>query len=124
MLIEIELERIERLTKRIINTGDANAIHNLACHYYRGRHGLTQDVNKALKLWHGAGMLGHSASYYNIACAYLEGAGVDQSNVKAIYYYELAIGNDGEHVYYEQRCMVETKRRMPRPNSQPQQLWL
>jgi len=121
----IELERIERLTKRIINTGDANAIHNLACHYYRGRHGLSKDVNKALKLWHGAGMLGHSASYYNIACAYLEGVGVDQSNVKAIYYYELAIGNDGGHADYE-ICMAEKKRRMPRPNSQsqPQLLWL
>ena len=118
---------IERLTKRIEsmnNAAKANAMHNLGCHYYRGRHGLTHDVNKAIKLWHGSGMLGHSASYYNIACAYLEGVGVDQSNVKAMYYYELAFRNDGGHVDYAQRCMVEKKRRMPRPNSQPQLLWL
>lgn len=58
--------------KRYITTGDATSLHNLGCHYYRGRHGLPKSNTRAIELWQRAGELGHSASYYNIARVYQE----------------------------------------------------
>ena len=58
--------------KRYITTGDATSLHNLGCHYYRGRHGLPKSNTRAMELWQRAGELGHSASYYNIARVYQE----------------------------------------------------
>ena len=63
---------VDRLMKRYITTGDATSLHNLGCHYYRGRHGLPKSNTRAMELWQRAGELGHSASYYNIARVYQE----------------------------------------------------
>ena len=49
---------MEREKKRF-QVDDAQAIHNQACDYKQGIHGLSQDRDKALELWHRAAELGY-----------------------------------------------------------------
>ena len=78
---ESEEELIERIKKRV-QFGDSDAICNLGLYYYKGKYGLTKDVDKALELWHRAGELGNAAAYSNISVAYFEGDGVMKRNEK------------------------------------------
>ena len=55
-----------------------------------GEHGLVQDRDKALELWHRAGELGSVSAYFAIGLSYLNGDGVQQDLMKAIHYWELA----------------------------------
>ena len=91
-------ESLNRIQKRVeVDDADANAIYNLGCHYYNGMHGLPQDHNKALELWHQAAKLGHTESYSSIGAAYHQGNGVEieRDEKKAEYYCELAaMGGD------------------------------
>ena len=82
-------EMIEQNKKRM-ELGDAQAIYNMGCHYYNGRHGLPQDHTKALELWRQAAELGNATAYHNIGAAYDLGNGVGRDEKKAEYYYELA----------------------------------
>jgi len=84
-----EEEVIKRLKKRI-EVDDAIATYNQGCDYARGMHGLPQDRDKALELWHRAADLGYAASYCNIGYAYSNGEGVQRDEKKATHYYELA----------------------------------
>ena len=84
-----DAEYIGKIEKRI-DAKDAQAIHNLGCHYDEGSHGLPQNIDRALELWHRASQLGHAASYSNIGLAYLDGRGVGRDKKKANNYYELA----------------------------------
>jgi len=87
-----ELDRVshERNKKRIErNKNDANAIFSLACDYDEGLF-IPQNQAKALELWHRAGELGSSNSYYNIGYAYQNADGVGRDQKKARYYWELA----------------------------------
>ena len=58
--------------------------------YDTGDLGLPRDPKKAMELWLKAGELGDELAHYNIGCAYLEGCGVEQSEKKAIHFYQLA----------------------------------
>ena len=80
---------MEREKKRF-QVDDAQAIHNQACDYKQGIHGLSQDRDKALELWHRAAELGYTASYHNIGNAYFYGRGVEKSEKKAMHYWGLA----------------------------------
>ena len=82
-------EIIERIKKRV-DANDAIAMYELGCHYYNGRKGLTQNHNKAMKLYLWAGELGYAAAYNSIGYSYHIGEGVDRDAEKAKYYYELA----------------------------------
>ena len=82
-------EVIKRLNKRA-EVGDAHAMFNLGSHYNEGRHGLPQDREKALELWHRAGELGNALAYYNIGQAYLYGRVVESNEKKAKHYWELS----------------------------------
>ena len=82
-------EIVKRLNKRI-EVGDTTASHIQGCCYYEGTNGFTQDRAKALECWHRAGKLGHTTSYCNIGCAYLNGRGVKADKEKATYYWKLA----------------------------------
>ena len=82
-------EMIKHYKKRV-EVDDAEAIYNLGCCYSDGELGLPQDHAEALELWHRASDLGHATSYYNIACAYDLGDGVERDEKKAVLYYELA----------------------------------
>ena len=79
---------------------DAIAVYNLGCYYNSGmlpQHGFSQDIAKALKLYHRAGDLGYSKAYCNVGIAYHDGTGVEVDQKKAIHYYELAaMGGDVE----------------------------
>ena len=89
-------EVLEREKKRVV-VDDAQAIHNRACHYAEGVRGLPQDRKKALELWHRAGGLGHSESYFDIGLCYLYGEGVEGDKKKAKHYWELgAIGGNAK----------------------------
>ena len=82
-------EMMEREKKRV-EVGDAQAIHNLACDYKQGIHGLSQDYDKALELWHRAGELGNAEAYNNIGNVYWYGRGAGRDEKKAIHFWELA----------------------------------
>ena len=82
-------EMIGQMKKRM-EVDDAEAIRNLACCYSDGLHGLPQDYNKALELWHRAAKLGKAKSYYSIGMAYDLGYGVERDEKKAVHYWELA----------------------------------
>ena len=88
-------EEIMKRTRKRVEVGDAQAIDSLGCDYSKGGHGLTQNRDKALELWHRAGELGCTKAYYNIGNAYLRGLGVERDEKKAIPYWELsAMGGD------------------------------
>ena len=82
-------EANERIKKRM-EVDDVQAIHNLACYYAEGELGLPQDWEKALELWHRAGELGYTRSYYNIGNTYVFGRGAGRDMKKATHYWELA----------------------------------
>jgi len=83
---EEEVERFEKL----MDTGDAFAIHYAGCFYKNGKRGLPQDYKKALELFHRAAQLGHAESYCYIAFAHNNGEGVEVDTKKAEHYLELA----------------------------------
>lgn len=80
---------IERCKKRMA-AGDAEAFNMLACDYDDGSLGLPRDSKKAVELYIRAGELGCAMAYYNVACAYYEGQGVEHNEKKAIKYWQLA----------------------------------
>ena len=82
-------ETIKQCKKRM-EVNDATAIHNMGFCYSDGVYGMPQNHAKALALWHQAGELGHSSSYYNIGNAYYFGRGVERDEKKAEHYFELA----------------------------------
>ena len=82
-------ECIERLKKRV-ESGDAVAVYQLGCHYYRGEYGLRQNRKKANKLCFQAGELGCAVAYHSIGIYYSRGLGVEKDLKKAKYYSELA----------------------------------
>ena len=84
-----EEEWIERMEKRA-EGNDARAIRNLGGFYRDGRYGLPQDRDKGMKLWHRAGALGCSETYFDIADSYRQGIGVERDMKKAKHNYELA----------------------------------
>ena len=81
-------EIIEQINTRV-EVDDAVAIYDLGGCYSNGSHGLPQDYNKALELWHKAAEFGHSSSYYSIGGAYHNGNGVERDEKKAAHYWEL-----------------------------------
>ena len=90
---------IEMYEKRV-EMDDAEAIHNLGCCYAKGKYGLQQDWDKALELWHQAGELGSTESYYNIGCSCDRGDGVERDEKKAKHFWELAaMGGDADSRY-------------------------
>jgi len=86
---ETEEELIKRVMKRV-ELSDAQAIYELGCHYHRGTHDLSEDMNKALELWHRAGELGSVDAYHNIGFAYMNGDSVRLDRKMARHYTELA----------------------------------
>ena len=82
-------ELIEQ-TKKRMEIGDAEAMHNLGGCYFEGLYGLPQDRAKALELWYQAAKLGYATSYYSIAAAYDLGNGVGRDEGKANHFWELA----------------------------------
>ena len=78
-------EVIKRLKKRM-EVGDAYAFLMMGNYYHRGRHGLPQDITKAVKLWRKAGKFG----YNNLGQAYYNGDGVERDEKKAKHYLEQA----------------------------------
>ena len=74
-----------------VNDNNSKTIHYLGCDFYHGHHGLSRDQNKALELWHQAGALGYTDSYYSIGCAYYNGSPrITKDVVKAKYYWEVS----------------------------------
>ena len=49
-----------------------------------------------IELWHRAGELGNSGSFFNIGCVYQNGSGVKRDEKKATHYWELAACMDKE----------------------------
>ena len=80
---------VKRMEKRVA-VNDANAFHNMGVYFSRGEHGLQQNMNKALELFHRAAELGCVVAYCNIGYAYKFGTGVEEDHDKAVHYWELA----------------------------------
>ena len=82
-------ESVEREKKRA-DANDAAAMFNQGNYYFKGLNGYSQDVDKALELWHRSGELGCARAYCNIGLFYYYGEGVEIDLKKAVHYYELA----------------------------------
>jgi len=85
-------ESIQRV-KKLMEKGNTKAFYTLGGCYETGFGGLLQDYQKAHKLYLKAGELGCAEAYYNLACLYSNGMGVEVDKNKAKYYYELAAMN-------------------------------
>ncbi|KAL7525495.1 hypothetical protein ACHAXR_001032, partial [Thalassiosira sp. AJA248-18] len=86
-------EVIKKLEKRI-DANDIIAMRTLGQYYFGGDSGVSQDLNKALELWHRAAKLGDAISHNQIAKTYAY-AGVEIDMKKAKYHLELgAMGGD------------------------------
>jgi len=83
-------EEIIKRHKKRVELNDPIGISDMGSFYAEGLHGLPQSHAKALELWNRAAGLGHADAYYNIACGYKIGRGVERDEKKAIYYSELA----------------------------------
>jgi len=101
-------ENKERLRKRV-EANDPIAIFIRGNYHKDRRGGFSQDMDKALELWHRAGELGYAKAYVSIGVAYNRGEGVEADKKKSQHYYELAaiqgdvdarynLGNDELHV--------------------------
>ena len=82
-------EMVKNYEKRAKN-GDVEAINSLGYLHHLGARSVTQDYDKALKLWHRAGELGHPEAYRNIGHSYGTGNGVERNEDKATHYWKLA----------------------------------
>ena len=89
-------EEVER-TKKLMKTGNAQALYMLAGHYAQGIMGMPQDRSKANELCLKAGELGNAKAYFNLAVNYDNGMGVDINTKKAKHYWELAAMNGSLH---------------------------
>ena len=94
--------------KKLMDAGDAIAIHSRGCDYRNATYGFTQDYAKALELFHRAGELGYAESYNGIGYAYDSGEGVDVDKRKAKHYYQLAAIGGSESGRYN-LALVEKK---------------
>jgi len=81
-----EMQRIQKL----VEAGNAKAVHMVGVYYDVGMYGLHQDYAKALEFYHRAAKLGHATSYYQIGVVNDNGRGVEVDKKKARHYYELA----------------------------------
>ena len=97
-------ERIKRL-KKLMAKGVGGAFFSLAGYYDRGMMGLTQDWAKSNELLLRGGELGYSEAYYNLACSYSNGTGVEVDTNKAKYYYELAAMNGSIKARHNLGCI-------------------
>ena len=81
-----ELQRIQKL----VEAGNAKAVHMVGVYYDVGMYGLHQDYAKASEFYHRAAKLGHATAYYQIALCYDAGKGVEVDKKKARHYWGLA----------------------------------
>ena len=87
-----EVEGIVRLFK-LMDNGNADAYHQLACYYASGTNGMPQNRAKANELWLKAGELGCAEAYSRLGYSYANGMGVGRDEQKAKHYWELAAMN-------------------------------
>jgi hypothetical protein len=83
---EEEVRRLEALKEK----GNEVAIYQLGEYYENGSHGLPQNWAKANELYLVAGELGYTDAYFNLACNYGDGFGMEIDEKKEKYYYEIA----------------------------------
>ena len=98
-------EEIAIMNNERIKAGDPIAIHNLGNYYRDGRNGFTQDMNKALELYHRAAELGYAKAYNNIGYHYDIGIGVELDEEKAEHYYEIAAIRGDSQARHNVGCM-------------------
>ena len=82
-------EGIERIRK-LMDNGNEDAYHQLACYYTDGIRGVPQDRAKANELLLKAGELGCAEANSRLGYSYDTGAGVERNEKKAKHFYELA----------------------------------
>ncbi|KAL7538594.1 hypothetical protein ACHAXR_008675, partial [Thalassiosira sp. AJA248-18] len=87
----------ERLTARVEQHNDAEAMNSLAHAYANGKYGLPQNHRKAIELYVRSGELRCADSYFRLGSAYYKGeVGVVKDIEKALHYYKLG-AVAGEH---------------------------
>ena len=82
-------EHINR-TKKLIDNGNAGAMHLLAGIYDQGLYGMPQDNQKAYALYLKAGEQGSADAYSRLGILYRLGTGVERDMKKAQHYWQLA----------------------------------
>ena len=83
-----EEERNLRL-KKIMEKGNATALHIVASLYNEGRRDFCRNLTKAIELYLKSGELGCADAYCSLGNIYEEGNGVERDVKKARYYFEL-----------------------------------
>ena len=97
-------EEIKQLNN-LMESGNADAYHQLAGYYANGSNGMPQDHQKAAELWLKAGELGCAKAYLNLGNSYAIGQGVDRDEEKAKHYKELAAMKGDANARYNLGCM-------------------
>ena len=82
-------EDVIKQLKKQIEKGNGEACVELA-RYYADGYCVPQDQAKANELYLKAGELDCATAYYNLACSYRNGTGVEVDKVKANHYFELS----------------------------------
>ena len=93
-----------RLTKKLMERGNAEAYNKLAVCYNHGSYGLPQDWMKAAELWLKAGELGCAEAYCKLGGLYAIGQGVERDEKKAKYYWEIAAIKRDVHARHNIGC--------------------
>eukprot|EP00956_Cyclotella_meneghiniana_P022648 scaffold43089_cov23-Cyclotella_meneghiniana.AAC.1 len=79
-----------RISERIENFNDPEAMVVLGSFYLQGQHGLPVDQSKAFELLQRACELGCAAGHYNLGTVYQQGEAVEINMKKAVHHYEIA----------------------------------
>ena len=107
-------DEIIEMAKKRVEVDDVKIIRDLGCCYNNGTHGLPQDWDKALELWHRAGELGSASAYYSIGNAYWFGEGVERDIEKARHFWEVAAMGGEAYARYNLADLEEDAGNMDR----------
>ncbi|EJK56527.1 hypothetical protein THAOC_23568 [Thalassiosira oceanica] len=78
------------LVRKRVDAKDPLATEFLAGAYYRGCHGLTQDVPRAIELWMESAILGDLDAHYKLGAMYFTGEGVEKDEDRGIRHWQHA----------------------------------
>ena len=81
--------RLLSIQKRV-DAKDPAALFYLACHYFRGGHGLQKNVPRAIELWKEASELGSPEAHFCLGNRFDDGDGVPRDSTKALRHWEKA----------------------------------
>ncbi|EJK48787.1 hypothetical protein THAOC_32386, partial [Thalassiosira oceanica] len=78
------------LVRKRVDAKDPVATEFLASKYYDGKHGLQQEIPRAIELWTEAARLGDLLSHFRLGCIYYKGKGVEKDEDRGTRHWQYA----------------------------------